>query len=236
MECGAIEDRNLWVPVYLLPHLSMEMLNISNGVVSLIDDGYNPESCPSYRESVEELSMDIFEECLMEPFLYTMPECENTINIITKSNNARIVISASTYGEKNLIFEAHGCIMCMDESGPSLYIPSMILKKTASDLKCQGFTSKVQESTGRNVYSKVDTPSHLIQKCTTIYSVSLLRNTTPNHTPLYSDGFAKYCSVSLTISIVLNPPHTTQLSSGNGEVHIQHDKREISVNVHDIRI
>lgn len=235
-ECGAIEDRNLWIPVYLSPHISKQILGIDDGVVSLVDDGYNIDSSPTYKDSVEELSMDMLEECLMEPFLYTMPQCENTIDALTKSNTSRIVISASTYGEKNLVFETHGCIMCLNENGPSLYIPSMILKKTTSDLKCQGFTSKIHESIGTSVYSRVIVPDHLKEKCILIYSMSRLRNTTPSHTPFYSDGFIKYSSVSLIISIVLNPPEITQLSSGNGEVHIQHDKREISVDVHDIRI
>ena len=253
-EYAKTEDMKSWQPVCLNQSLSQDVLGIEDGVASLVErtdrnpfeDNDNGSESPidsSRVSAFPELTMELMEECLMEPLIFIndhhMPphminEFMPTVNVITGGIESTVLVSASTYGIKNLIFKTTGCVLCMNESTTSLYVPSRLLRKTRDDLIAQSFSCKISRFNEYNVFHKVNVPSKLVSRCTHIYNQSRLRVTTRSHTPLLADGFNKYCNVDLIISISLMASRTMDSSSFDGTVIVQHDKRLIDVVVLDI--
>lgn len=254
MEYSNTEDMRSWQPVYLDPILSTSIFGFANGVASLTeremrnpltdDDSTSSSSLDSPRTpSFPQLTMEVMEECLMEPLVFMnneymtpsmVDEFMPTVNAITKGDDSVVLVSACTYGVKNIIFNVSGCVLCVDGNKISLYVPSTLLRKTRDDLIDQSFTCKINNFNDSNVFHKVTLPESLVPKCMDVYERSRLRPSTRSHTPLMKDGFNKYCNVSLVISICLSPSRTTDSSSFDGTLIVQHGKRLIDVTVLDI--
>lgn len=235
-EYETIEDRNLWSPVYLDKELSNRILEIDDAVVSFVDDAYSDEPSANVTSLIPTMTTDVMEESFMEPFVCTFKGSENTVKELTQHNPSRVLISSSMYGEKNLMFQLPGCILCMDQQRLCLYVPSMIFRKTRSDLESQGFTSQMPRLVEKSVYCEVEIPPPLKDKSKNMYCRSKHRSTSPSHTPVYSQGFKKYSNVTLVISVFLCKPEITVSSCRNGDRHVQYEKRLVEVRVLDISV
>lgn len=247
VEYSSTEDLKSWQPVYLDEILSQYTLGIHNGVAALIedthrdplsDDGTGSDTTISSPRtpSFPQMTMDLMENCLMEPLIfmneeYMPPEISvdymPTINAIKNGNDSVVLVSASTYGVKNLMFKVSGCILCLDKSDVCVYIPSSLLKKTRDDLIAQNFSCTIKAFKEHNVFYKTKIPSRLIAKSIDIYNSSQLKNTTRSHTPLLIDGFHKYCNINLIVSMSLTPSRSIESLGFDNTPIVQHGRRII---------
>ena len=254
MEYSSTEDMKSWQLIYLDSSLSLATLDMIDAVVTLSEDPdrdpfeediitRSPSRDSPKRESFPEMTMDMMEECLMEPLVFMnneyMPRymslgCMPTINWLTNNDNSIVLVSASTYGKKHLMFKITGSVLCLDNTAPHLYIPSALLRKTRQDLNAQSFPCKIRGFKEHDVFQRVSVPSRIVDKCTKIYKTLQRRSTTQSHTPLLLDGFEKYCNVNLIVSILLSPSRTMDSSTFDGTAIIQHGKRVIETVVVDI--
>jgi hypothetical protein len=254
VEYSNTEDLKSWQPLYLNRDLSQRTLGFDDAIVSLVENAVrNPleDDCPDSPISVSapraerfpEMTMEMVEECLMEPLVFISDGCEPlyitsefmpTLHAITRGSDSTVLVSASTYGIKHIMFKITGCVLCVNADNTSLYIPSTLLRKTRDDLLAQSYSCKIKNFVERNVFHKVSVPKSLVRKCMEVYSKSQLRRTTRSHTPLLEDGFDKYCNISLIVSVALVPSRTKDTSSFDGTTIIQHGKRLIDAIVVDI--
>jgi hypothetical protein len=253
-EYSNTEDLKSWQPVYLDTNLSQRTLGFKNGVASLIEDfERNPltDDCGDSAISVStprvdkfpEMTMEMVEECLMEPLVFISDGCAPlsitsdfmpTLHAITQGSDSTVLVSASTYGTKHIMFKITGCVLCVNGSDVSLYIPSTLLRKTRDDLSAQSYSCKIKNFVEQNVFHKVTLPKYLLARCMQLHETLPLKRTTRSHTPLLADGFNRYCNIDLIVSISLVPSRTIESSSFDGTAIVQHGKRLIDVIVIDI--
>lgn len=254
MEYSHTEDIKSWMPVYLNSSLSLKILGFEDGIAALTENpNRNPleddhSECDSVissprSPSFPEMTMDMVEECLMEPLVIIDDECAPhfvtngfipTVKAITNGDDSTVLVSASTYGIKNIMFKITGCVLCVNETDISLYMPLNLLRKTRDDLHAQSYSCKINNSTEQDVFHRVKVPARLTETCKSVYDQSTPKRTTRSHTPLLKDGFSRYCNVDLIISICLTPSRTTDASSFDGTMIVQHGKRLIDAVVLDI--
>jgi hypothetical protein len=251
-EYSNTEDLKSWQPVYLDTNLSQRTLGFGNGVASLVEDiDRNPLEDNDSAISVSsprvnkfpEMTMEMVEECLMEPLVFISDGCEPlpltsefipTLHAITQGSDSTVLVSASTYGMKHIMFKITGCVLCINGDDISIYIPSTLLRKTRDDLLAQSYSCKIKNFVEQNVFHRVSLPKNLLVKSMEVYERSPLKRTTRSHTPLLRDGFNRYCNIDLIVSISLVPSRTSDTSSFDGTTIIQHGKRLIDVIVIDI--
>lgn len=254
-EYSATEDLKSWQPVYLDSQLSERTLGLKNGVASLTEDfDRNPleDDCGDSAISVSspridkfpEMTMEMVEECLMEPLVFISDGCAPlsitnefmpTLHAITQGNDSTVLVSASTYGTKHIMFKITGCVLCVNSDDVSVYIPSTLLRKTRDDLYAQSYSCKIKNFVEQNVFHRVTVPKYLIPKCLQLHESLQLKRTTRSHTPLLKDGFNRYGNIDLIVSISLVPSRTSDTSSFDGTTIVQHGKRLIDVIVIDIQ-
>lgn len=224
-EYSNTEDLKSWQPVYLDSKLSERTLGLANGVASLTEDlDRNPlkDDCGDSAISVSsprvdkfpEMTMEMVEECLMEPLVFISDGCAPlsitnefmpTLHAITQGNDSTVLISASTYGIKHIMFKITGCVLCINGDNVSVYIPSTLLRKTRDDLSAQSYSCKIKNFVEQNVFHKVSLPEYLVAKCMQLYETLQLKRTTRSHTPLLKDGYNRYCNIDLIVAISLIP-------------------------------
>nr|POE67341.1 hypothetical protein CFP56_77010 [Quercus suber] len=229
------QDSEMWSPVYLNPGLSEKLLSLSKAIVCIEDNSLENRDTKTVYGQIPEMTIEMMEECLMEPLPYLKEEYSDTVSNITHNDPSAILVSASNYGEKNLIFEISGCILSCHKDSMSLYIPFAFVTKTKDDLHFQGYSSKIRNGVSSDIFYRVELPHKLIAKCQLIYYHSRPKVTTPSHTPLYVDGMSTYCNVSLVVSIVLLASRVSSASRTGGTITVEHGAREIHIVVLDIK-
>lgn len=256
MEYSHTEDSKSWQPVYLERSLSEKILGMDNIASSLVEDtSRNPlnddenasDTTPESPRatSFPAMTMELMEECLMEPLVHIndnyIPESMRhnfipTLHAITNGDESIVLVSASSYGLKHLMFTITGCVLCASDDGTpfSVYVPSTLLRKTRDDLTQQSFQCKIASFDEHAVFHRVVLPPRLVPKCFDVYGGSVKKTTTRSHTPLLRDGFNRYCNANLMVSIALTPSRTTEPSSFDGSIIVQHGRRIISIIVLDI--
>lgn len=253
-EYSNTEDLKSWRPLYLDSQLSKRTLGIENGVASLVE---NPDRNPLEDDLVDsmispttprvmgfpEMTMEMSEECLMEPLVFISDGCVRlsitnefmpTLHAITQGSDSTVLVAASTYGKKDIMFKIEGCVLCVEGTETSVYIPSTLLRKTRDDLIAQSYSCKIKNFVEQNVFHRVTIPDSLLPRCLVVYECSQLKRTTRSHTPLLAHGFNRYCNIDLVVSISLVPSRKSESSSFDGTAIIQHGKRVIDVIVIDI--
>jgi hypothetical protein len=127
-EYSNTEDLKSWQPLYLNSELSKRTLGIENGVASLVE---NPDRNPLEDDPADfmvspstprimgfpQMTMEMSEECLMEPLVFISDGCVRlsitnefmpTLHAITQGNDSTVLVAASTYGKKDIMFKIEG--------------------------------------------------------------------------------------------------------------------------------
>ena len=217
-------DSTLWQPKRLSNLLATSIFNKEDMVVALFDEDYTAE-----EEVPALMSLELMEEMMMEPVLAVSESCKDTVEALCSPQSGDLVVSLSTYGIKHLMFRLVGCLLCINPTLQKVCVPSRLIKKVYTDLKCKGIECSTSAIKSKNVYTLIDIPQKLQSRCNDIYMQSNILSATSNHKQLLNDSFESYCVVDLTMSIVLEPNRKSPQSDSSGNIMVQHDKRTICI-------
>jgi hypothetical protein len=180
------------------------------------------------------------EEILMEPLLSVPVEQLSIIQSIVSMRKGSLLVSASTYGLKHLVFSIPGCMLCTktleNPTEISIYVPRRFLRKIVSDCSAQGVECESSTNDTLSLYHHIPlTQSPEVSKDSIrnsqirILSNGNYRPVTRSVTPVFADGFKFYYPVSMTVLIVLNSQKHIKMEDESGNIVVHRMKRQIKV-------
>jgi hypothetical protein len=232
---SSTRDSELWHTQYAVNTEANSSLGVERVPIMLRD-----EPVPDDVSYIPHIGPSEAEEMTMEP-LFSVPNVhQSMVESIIPYKKGSLLVSASTFGLKCLVFSLSGCIMCTQETDNTgkvaLYIPYRFFKKIVTDCGIQGVECNSQSSRLRSLYHQIqptDIPeavkSALVASQQSIISSGTARHVTQSLTPVSNDGLKYYYPVDIVLFIVLEPQKKKKMEDESGNIVVHRSKREVKV-------
>lgn len=167
------------------------------------------------------------EEMMMEPILTSYPYCTEYISRISGSHRSPILVCASSYGIKNVIFTIGNCLLCKKKDEIGIYLPRRFMKKVVKDCREMGVSCKLERGGRNDIYYRAYVSPNVTQVCKNVAEVSSFRKISSITTPVYEEGFRRQLTVTVTLSLYLYPNRRI-IDGGEGGIITSRDDRYVT--------
>jgi hypothetical protein len=232
---ASTNDSKLWHVQYVVSTTLNLGLGAKKVPVTLCD-----EPMPEDLKEVASIGPQELEEMTMEPLFSVPLEYQLMLESTISYKKDSIVVSASSYGIKCLIFSLSGCIMCVKSEGDmekaSICVPQRFFKKIAIDCGQLGVECELRNSRPRPLYSHVDLSlcpealrNSMMESQRYIMSTTRPRTVMRSVTPVFADGFRFYYPIDLMMLLMLAPSVKTKSIDESGNIVVHKSKRCMQV-------
>lgn len=230
IEYSSTEESTLWQAERLNDTQSEELFGLKNLFISMTstDQQRNEDSGSLHRFIVDR------DDFFMEPLLACPDECIESIHRLIPSSQAGetpLPVCASIYGIKNIVFRLANCVLCVDGTRQSTYIPSSFINKIKTDVSFRDMNCiSPSGRKGMPFHSGLMMPS-AINIAKPVFDSSVKRKVTKDHIPMYDDKYTKYTMVEAVVYVALLANRSKVESEYGNDPITFHGRREIQVYV-----
>jgi hypothetical protein len=232
---GSTRDSELWHTRYTIGTEVNLNLNVDRMPIMLCDETPTEDT-----NEIPFITAAQMEEILMEPLLSVPEEQLSVIQSLVSIRKGSLLVSASTYGSKHLVFSIPGCMLCTGGSDHpdevSIYVPERFFRKIVIDCSAQGIECESSVDSTLSLYHRVslmESPEvsrvPIRDSQMRILSKGNSRRVTRSVTPVFNDGFEFYYPVSMTLLVVLDSQRHIRMEDESGNTVVHRSKRQIKV-------
>jgi hypothetical protein len=183
-------DISQWNACTLDRDASALMFGFYGGVASI---SLNPQDATGVITTIDIMKIDEYTFELLVPI---PPVCLRTVKYLTNSRNNDIIMCLSNFLQRNILFAMQGCVLCVNETSVSLYIPSSLKKLAYKDMITTGVECSNTGIFNGHSHHKIPMPSSLALAARRLFEESHKMRLTKDHKPMVTNGYEYFCKVT----------------------------------------
>lgn len=223
-EYGRTKDKSMWTPVSVKDSDVCSLYEVDEIPVCLVDK----EAVEPVKE-IPVLNSEAMEEMVMEPILFDNPDISKIFSYWGYEGQSTIVMSASTYGIKNIIFGLEDCLLCTGDGISCIAVSNRLVRKVVRDCREKEIDCTFGRGKPAHVYRVVPLPDSLLRQSENVRGVSKEILIKPMVTPLFEQKYTKSYKAIVVVAMCLVPGEYSFSMNSLGEVIENKGQREIQV-------